>query len=106
MKRWLVVAGYAIGGLMLAVGLSISAYLVAGRNLSKPVQPVRVSVPLAPPRASPASSASPRATKSPTARASTDDRKVSDDHGGTVDPSGHDGSGSDSGHGSDDSGDD
>lgn len=103
MKRALVVVGYAVAGLFLAVGLTVSAYLVAGRDLSKPAQPVRVSVPLAPPRASPKAVASPRSSKSPAPRRSTDDRRStsgSDDRSGSN--SGSD-SGSDSGHGSDDS---
>ena len=51
MERVFRTAGYALTGLFLAVGLTLSAYAVAGRDLSKPAQPVRIVTPLAPKQA-------------------------------------------------------
>ncbi len=108
MKRALIAAGYAIAGLVLAVGLTLGAYAVAGRDLSEPPQPVRVG-PLAPPQAddagptdspSPADSASPERDDNGGDRDRTDDRTPddrTDDRSGSNSGSGSDSSGSGSG---------
>lgn len=98
-KRALIGVAYAIAGLALAVGLTLGAYTVAGRDLSKPAQPVRVTVPLAPPEASPTSTARPDDHPSPDDRGTDDRSGRGRGGGGSGDDSG---SGSNSGHGSGD----
>ena len=41
MKRWVLAAVYGLGGLVLAVALSVGAYRLAGQRLGSPTHPVR-----------------------------------------------------------------
>ena len=100
MKHMLIVAGYGIAGLLVALALTAGAFAVAGSDIAQPASPVGglatpATAPLAP-------------TPSPHEDANTDDHHGShaspspsasiDDHGG--------GSGSDSGTGGDSGGSD
>jgi hypothetical protein len=61
-----VIAAYALAGLLVAVGMSVGAYVVAGEPLSDPATPIRVA-PLAPAPAetAPAPTAPPRTATAP-----------------------------------------
>ena len=48
MKRYALAAAWAVGGIALAVGLTFSAYAVAGKDLSTPTRPVDPPTPLVP----------------------------------------------------------
>lgn len=43
MKRLLIGVAYALGGLLLAVGLTAGAYAIGGRDLSKPARPFELT---------------------------------------------------------------
>jgi len=47
-KRFLIGAGYGVIGLVIAVGLTMGAYALAGRDLSQPARPVGAGNALAP----------------------------------------------------------
>src|SRR5688572_4792248 len=62
MRRLLTFAAYALAGVLVALGLGVGAYVLAGDSLSEPAEPVRVS-PL-----SPATTARGRTASAPPAR--------------------------------------
>jgi hypothetical protein len=97
MKKTLRIVGYGIAGLIIAVGLTVGAFAIAGADISQPASPVGPSATPATPSLSP--------TPSP-----GDDGRghdIGDDHGGSGSPSpsidDHGGS-HPSGSGSDDAG--
>lgn len=98
-RRWKT-ALWALGGLALAIALSMTAYAVAGGRLSEPAGSVRV-IPSAAEEGH-----SPNATASPTPEPSSggdDQPSQSDNHGGSSASPGSTSSGSDPGtHASDD----
>jgi hypothetical protein len=111
MKRLAAGILFAVGGVALAVGMSVAAYAIAGRDLSRPARPVRVSVNLAPARAS-SERLSPKPSPKPSAHetSKTEDRSGSTGSGSTGSVStpdrsdSHGGSDSSGGSGDSDSG--
>ena len=98
MRRLVIVLGYGLAGLVVALGLTLGAFALAGQEIAEPAgPPVFTSSP----------EPTPDATTSEEARSPKPERTASpsaspDDHGGD---SGNSGSGSDEGSGSgDDSG--
>jgi hypothetical protein len=104
MKRSLVMLGYGLGGIAVALVLSLGAFALAGRQIGEPATPVRPAFSLSAspfpsaeptqtrsPEASPAETETPRATSSP----SHDDSGSGGDSGSDDQPSGGHHSGDD-----------
>ena len=91
MKRALVVVGYGIAGLAVAVGLTVGAFAIAGAEISQPASQVNITLTTASPSLSPTPSAVHHEGKSHDAG--------SDNVGGSPSPSIDDNGGSGSGSG-------
>jgi hypothetical protein len=92
MKRFVVMLGYGLGGIIVALGLSLGAFALAGRQIGEPATPVQpafsVSASQAPSEA-PTQTRSSEPTETPTSSPSHDDSSSSgssgsggDDHSG------------------------
>jgi hypothetical protein len=77
---------YALGGVVLAVAMSLGAFAIAGSALSDPAPTIRIVRETQTPQPHPSESDH-AATSTPTASASSDDHG-GDDHGGGDDNSG------------------
>jgi hypothetical protein len=111
MKRLLVIVGYGLGGILLALALSLGAFALAGRQLGGPTEPVAPAVNLSDsptpswePSFEPTQTRSPKPDSSPTQAPPVQTPAPSEGGSGSSSPGGESGetNSGDDGHGRND----